>query len=197
MRLTMRTTRLCTQRRPNRHHLCHRIQQHLHLPRMQEWAAWTQIPEQRHRSFCQPPSFIGMVPASSVSGRSGYVTTKPLCYCELVPPPYPPMLHGGVIWHLHCSCEVLRRLPPNLPVPSLTLCVAPKASPADSWSRRGVQWRSTLLGLPWVLFSGYAVCVDWYVHTYLLDPFPSAWLTFLVNSPNVPPFNAYCWREHF
>ena len=67
----------------------------------------------------------------------------------------------------------------------------------QSISRRGVQWQSTLLGLPWVSFSRYAVCVDGYVHTYFLVPFLAAWLTYLVNSPNVLPFNAYCWREHF
>ena len=134
---------LHTKRWPNCHHLCHHIQQHLHFPYMQEI-----ICSANHYpslAWYEPRLSLvdwGMSPPS----HSAIATSQH--FHNLA------MLHSSVIW-----LWGFEETPPNLPVPSLTLCVASKASPADSWSWWGVQWWLTLLGLPWVSFSRYALYV--------------------------------------
>ena len=101
-------------------------------------------------------SSIVMVSASSISGWLGYMTTSLLCHYNLTPLPslsqplYPwsftnpsfcwvevpsfhscnlAMLHGSVIWHLHCCCEV------SWSVEGIFVWV---------WVPQGYQWQSTL-----------------------------------------------------
>ena len=99
---------------------------------------------------------------------------------------------GGIIYR-----GVRRvRTPPNLPPPALTFCVVSQSiTRGFVIAARGsmtIDATGTTLGLV-----QRACTVRGWVRTYL-SPFRLlSWPTFLVNSPHVPPFNTYCWREHF